>query len=104
MLSHAADLPRERMIKLVVDIVAKGAAPPSVHDDDELVAIGFSSIDMVNLMLAIEAEFDLMIPPDEITPANFRSVSSLLTLLGRLQASAPPAGSREMLEPSSRAN
>ena len=36
---------------------------------------------MVNLMLAIEAEFDLMIPASEITPANFRSVSTIETLI-----------------------
>jgi acyl carrier protein len=92
------------MIKLVADIVSRGAAPPPIADDVELVAIGFSSVDMVNLMLAIEAEFDLMIPPDEITPANFRSVSSLLALLAKLLASAPPAGSRQMVDSLPRAN
>jgi acyl carrier protein len=42
---------------------------------------------MVNLMLAVEGEFDLNIPQQEITPENFRSVSSIESLLERLLAS-----------------
>jgi acyl carrier protein len=34
-------------------------------------------MDMVNLMLAIEAEFDFAIPQSEITPENFQSVGTL---------------------------
>ncbi len=46
-----------------------------------------SSIKMVNLMLAIEVEFDLTIPQAEITPDNFRSIASVELLVRRLGAS-----------------
>jgi len=36
-----------------------------------------TSMDMVNLMLAVEAEFDFTIPQSEITPENFQSVATL---------------------------
>ncbi len=45
-----------------------------------------SSIKMVNLMLAVEGEFDLSIPQNDITPENFRSVLSIEALLARLLA------------------
>jgi len=45
-----------------------------------------SSIRMVNLMLALESEFDLNIPQREITPDNFRSVASVEALVTRLLA------------------
>ena len=45
-----------------------------------------SSIKMVNLMLALEAEFDLTIPQGDITPDNFRSVATIEALLARLHA------------------
>ena len=48
-----------------------------------------SSIKMVNLMLAVEAEFDLTIPQGDITPDNFRSVASVEALLVRLLALKP---------------
>jgi acyl carrier protein len=38
-------------------------------------------MDMVNLMLAIEAEFDFTIPQSDITPENFQSVASLNRLV-----------------------
>jgi len=42
-----------------------------------LVDIGLTSMDMVNLMLGVEAEFDFTIPQAEITPENFQSVKTL---------------------------
>jgi acyl carrier protein len=39
---------------------------------------------MINLMLAVEAEFGMMIPPTDITPENFRSVSSIGSMVARL--------------------
>jgi acyl carrier protein len=34
-------------------------------------------MDMVNLMLGVEAEFDFTIPQSEITPENFQSIETL---------------------------
>lgn len=39
---------------------------------------------MVNLMLSVEAEFDLEIPEIDITPANFRSISRISSLITAL--------------------
>jgi acyl carrier protein len=57
--------------------------------EGRLSELGMSSIKMVNLMLAVEGEFDLNIPQQEITPENFRSVSSIEALLERLLALKP---------------
>ena len=44
-------------------------------------------MDMVNLMLGVEAEFDFTIPQGEITPENFQSVETLQRMVvGQLQA------------------
>ena len=44
-------------------------------------------MDMVNLMLGVEAEFDFTIPQSEITPENFKSVGTLQQMIvRRLQA------------------
>jgi acyl carrier protein len=46
-------------------------------------------MDMVNLMLSVEAEFDFTIPQGEITPENFQSVETLQRMLARqLRAAA----------------
>jgi acyl carrier protein len=39
---------------------------------------------MINLMLAIEVEFDVNIPQADITPLNFESIASVETLVVRL--------------------
>ena len=39
---------------------------------------------MVNLMLAVEAEFDVKIPDRDMTPANFRTVARIEALVGAL--------------------
>ncbi len=38
---------------------------------DNLREAGLTSLDMVNLMLAVEAEFDIEIPQSAMTPDNF---------------------------------
>jgi acyl carrier protein len=46
-----------------------------------------SSMKMINLMLAIEVEFDLTIPQADITPENFDSIASVDALVTRLLGS-----------------
>ena len=39
---------------------------------------------MVNLMLAVEAEFAVKIPDRDMTPANFRTIARIDALVGEL--------------------
>jgi acyl carrier protein len=39
---------------------------------------------MVNLVLAVESEFDVSIPDGDITPARFRSIASIAELVRTL--------------------
>ncbi len=58
-----------------------------VGPDSLLVDVGLTSMDMVNLMLGVEAEFDFTIPQDEITPENFQSIKTLERMvLAQLQS------------------
>jgi len=77
--------PSDWLLALVTQILTNNGITRFVSLDDPLTEAGLSSIDMVNLMLAIEAEFDLMIPASEITPANFRSISTIERLILRLR-------------------
>ena len=49
-------------------------------------AAGFSSLDMVKVMLGVEAAFDLMIPQDLITPENFYSADAIAGMIARLMS------------------
>jgi acyl carrier protein len=77
--------PRDRLVGLVEQILAKNSIARPISIDDELTEIGLSSIDMVNLMLAVEAEFDIMLPESDITPENFRSVFTMEALVGKMR-------------------
>jgi acyl carrier protein len=80
---------RTRVMALVKAILEQNAITASVEPDTRLVDVGLTSMDMVNLMLGVEAEFDFTIPQAEITPENFQSVRSLeLMVAGQLQAAA----------------
>jgi acyl carrier protein len=39
---------------------------------------------MVNLILAVESEFDVKIPDRDMTPANFRTMARIEALVGAL--------------------
>src|SRR5580700_8323 len=75
---------RARLERLVLEILERNSIVRAAPLGDELVDIGLSSIDLVNLMLAVEAEFDLTIPQSELTVENFRSISTIIKLLDRL--------------------
>jgi acyl carrier protein len=88
MLQMPTHRPREKLTKLVEQILARKSAPQPVAFDAKLTDIGFDSLDMVNLMLAIEAEFDLMIAQPDITPENFRSIATIEALIATIAPSA----------------
>jgi acyl carrier protein len=78
---------RNRVLALVTSILEQNAIAAQVHPDSRLVDVGLTSMDMVNLMLGVEAEFDFTIPQALITPENFQSIESLeLMITGQLQA------------------
>ncbi|HEY6824602.1 MAG TPA: phosphopantetheine-binding protein [Steroidobacteraceae bacterium] len=77
---------RDRLLHLVGQILGKPEAASSLPPEARLSELGMSSIKMVNLMLAVETEFDLTIPQGDITPDNFRSVATVEALLARLLA------------------
>jgi acyl carrier protein len=53
--------------------------------DADLREVGLTSLDMVDLVLSVECEFELQIPEAEITPANFRSIATIDALVNALR-------------------
>jgi acyl carrier protein len=68
---------RDRVVSLVKEILAQNEITSDIVPGARLVDVGLTSMDMVNLMLGVEAEFDFTIPQDQITPENFQSVETL---------------------------
>jgi acyl carrier protein len=76
---------QDRVISVVRIVLQENAIIADVHPESRLVDIGLDSMDMVALMLKVEAEFDLTLPQPEITPENFQSVKTLeLMILNQL--------------------
>ena len=73
-----------RILVLVTQLLHKRNLTARLAPDLPLYDTGLSSLDMVNLMLAVEAEFDLEIPQQRMTPENFRSVATIGRLVDTL--------------------
>ena len=74
----------DRVVDVVQRLLRERSINRPIGTDDDLCAVGLTSLDMVNLMLSIEAEFVLEIPESEIKPANFRSISTVASLVTAL--------------------
>lgn len=74
----------KRVARLVHELLAKRSIDRQVRNDDHLTQSGLSSLDIVNLMLRVEAEFAVSIPEREMTPANFRSIAQIDRLVRAL--------------------
>jgi acyl carrier protein len=82
--SHSAAA--ERVTAVVQKLLVQRSITRQLSPGDDLRDAGLTSMDMVNLVLAVESEFDLMVPESSITPANFRSVEAISRLVGTLQS------------------
>jgi acyl carrier protein len=80
-----------RIVAIVRQFLAKNSLDHRpLTRDDVLEEAGLTSLDIVNLMLAVEAEFDLTIPGMALIPANFRSISTIDRLVSNLLRDAQP--------------
>ena len=84
MLDRPARRRIDKVAGLVCEILAKHSVAGPLAPDAELAKLGLTSIDMVELMLAVEADFDVTIPPPDITSENFRSIRAIDHLIGKL--------------------
>ena len=78
-------LPRDRILKIVADFLARQSVHRTIRPEDNLRELGLTSMDMVNIVLKVESVCDVTIPDREITPANFRSVAAIDSLVTSLQ-------------------
>ena len=77
-----------RICAVVRGLLAKRDFRGVLDVTQPLAEAGLTSLDMVNLMLAVECEFDIEIPQRDMTPENFRSIANIERLVGKLAPGA----------------
>jgi acyl carrier protein len=78
----------QRIANVVRELLAERSISTVFGPDENLREIGLTSVDIVNLVLSVEAEFDFTIPEGCIIPANFRSVSTIGLLVATLMGNS----------------
>ena len=78
--------PQERVITVFQRLLAESCVNGLPGPDVNLLEFGLNSLDIINLVIALEAEFDLTIPESAITPTNLLSLSAITRLLTSLMA------------------
>jgi acyl carrier protein len=78
-------LPKKDVSDVVRRILAQQSIDRPVSAHDDLREIGLTSLDMVDLVLSVESEFNVRIPEAAITPANFRSIAAIDALINSLR-------------------
>ena len=85
-MSNVSELPpRDKILKIVEDFLARHSVSRKIRFDDNLRDVGLTSMDMVNIVLKVESACEITIPDREITPANFRSIAAIDNLVTALQ-------------------
>jgi acyl carrier protein len=80
---------------LVESLKLEGLDPASIGDDQPLFGgpLGLDSVDALELVVAIEREFGVAVPSEEVGGETFASISKLAdwlaTALARERATAP---------------
>jgi acyl carrier protein len=79
---------RDQIGGIVRALMAKRSTTPFIDEAQDLTELGLTSLDMVNLMLAVEDEFGIEIPQRQMTPANFRSILAIEGLVTKVALAA----------------
>ena len=79
---------RAEIIAIVQGLLVKRGGFAELAVDQNLSDAGLTSLDMVNLMLAIEDAFGIEIPQKRMTPANFRTIAAIEQLVSGLALAA----------------
>jgi acyl carrier protein len=75
---------RAQIAAIVEALLERKKARTGVRTEEDLHDRGLTSLDMVNLMLAVEDEFGIEIPQREMTPDNFRTIAAIERLVSRV--------------------
>lgn len=70
-----------RITEIAARMLRKRGAVQSPSAAQNLRDAGLTSLDMVNLMLSIEAEFDIEIAQEQMTPENFDTIAAIEALV-----------------------
>lgn len=70
-----------RVTPLVERLLQRRGITTTRTAEEDLRDIGLSSLDIVNLMLAVEDEFGVKFAERDMTPTNFRSVAKISALV-----------------------
>jgi acyl carrier protein len=88
-----------QVMKAVARVIARRGLKIMPLRDDDLKERGLTSLDMVNLMLAVECECGVTIPQSAMTPDHFHSIATIEALVASLHAadqdSSPSVDDRE---------
>jgi acyl carrier protein len=71
----------ERITAIAVRMLLKRGVTAIPRSRDNLRDAGLTSLDMVGLMLAVEAEFDIEVPQSAMTPENFDTIAAIENLV-----------------------
>jgi acyl carrier protein len=82
--NEPSDGSETRIAAVVQALLKEHSIERTFCSQDDLREVGLTSLDMASLILSVEAEFDLMIPERDITPANFQTVAAITSLVTRL--------------------
>jgi acyl carrier protein len=80
--------PEARVAGVVRKLLTERSLSPAIEPADDLRVAGLTSLDMISLVLAVEAEFGLLVPETQIKPDNFQSIAAISTLVSALLAAA----------------
>jgi acyl carrier protein len=77
-----------RITAIAAKMLAKRGVKTDPAPQQNLRDAGLTSLDMVNFMLALEAEFDVEFPQSAMTPENFDTIAAIDALLAVMPKAA----------------
>jgi acyl carrier protein len=78
----------ERVAKIVAGLLPERAREKPIANDEPLTTAGLNSLGMVNLLLEIEASFEITVPANMVAPKSFRTIHSIARMIESIAQAA----------------
>ncbi|MCC8403287.1 acyl carrier protein [Paraburkholderia sp. MMS20-SJTN17] len=81
---------KNELRQIITNVAHLDILDGNISDDADLYEIGLSSLNTIQLLLAIEDHFNLEIPDRMLSRSLFQSIDSLANAITQLQRDAQP--------------
>jgi acyl carrier protein len=77
---------KDKLREIIVTALRRNIDPGSVEGSDLVDELGITSVDSLEILIAVENEFDILVPDDDLNQSLLSSIDNLASYIEKRKA------------------